>query len=124
MEPSTRTLENKIHTDIAKYLTLVIKRPSRFASIEVSNQQSGHAAMLRQMALKRKGVRTGWPDIQLFWKSPQGLQMIFFEVKAAGEKPKPHQLVLHNELREDGHFVYVVFSREDVETILKGLGVI
>ena len=124
MKPTIRVLENRIHTSIAHYLRLVIKRPSRFTTVEVSNQQSGHAAMLRQMALKRKGVVSGWPDIELFWKRPEGLQMIFFEVKAEGEKAKPHQLALHEELREDGHKVYVVYSREEVESILKELGVI
>lgn len=52
-------LENKIHTGIAQYLNLVIKRPSRWHTVEVSNQQSGRAGMFKQIALKKRGVITG-----------------------------------------------------------------
>lgn len=136
--PKIPVLENQIHTAIARYLDTVIKRPSRWHTVEVSNQAKGKAAMLRQVALKRKGVRIGWPDIEIIWRSPLklvsmdlsgaqmsgGLQLIFLEVKIPGGKLTDKQEVLHQELREDGHHVSVVYSVSDVESILKELGVI
>lgn len=123
-------LENKIHKSIADYLNLVIKRPSRWMTIEVSNQASGKAAMYRQLALRRKGVVTGTPDIFLFWMKRDAalkrfvLQMIFLEVKALGGKLTEKQESLHQELLEDGHLVFTVHSVEEVENILKDAGVI
>jgi len=124
-------LENQIHLAIAKYLNTVIKRPSRWHTVEVSNQASGKAAMFRQVALKARGVVTGWPDIEIFWQyegdgwgKRSGLRMIFLEVKAPEGKLTERQEALHAELREDGHEVHVVRSVEDVERILKELGVI
>lgn len=124
-------LENQIHLAIARYLNMVIKRPSRWWTIEVSNQASGKAAMFRQIALKARGVVTGTPDIQIIWINPDSdgwgrpeLKLIFLEVKAPEGKLTEKQEALHNELREDGHEVHVVRSIEDVEKILKELGVI
>lgn len=124
-------LENQIHLAIAKYLNMVIKRPSRWWTIEVSNQASGKAAMFRQVALKAKGVITGTPDIQIMWVNLNSdgwgrpeLKLIFLEVKAPKGTLTERQEALHAELREDGHEVHVVRSVEDVEKILKELGVI
>jgi len=122
-------LENQIHFAIARYLDLVIKQPSRWHTVEVSNQQKGRAGMFKQIALKKKGCRTGWPDITVYNKIyiedyPSAFQMIFFEVKIPGKDAEPHQKALHDELREDGHYVFVVHSVEEVEKILKDLGVV
>lgn len=124
-------LENQIHLAIARYLNMVIKRPSRWWTIEVSNQASGKAAMFRQMALKARGVVTGTPDIQIIWINPDSdgwgrpeLKLIFLEVKAPEGKLTEKQEALHNELREDGHIVEIVRSVEDVEKILRELGAI
>ncbi len=123
-------LESKIHTEIAQYLNRVIKRPSRWHTVEVSNQASGRAAMLRQMALKRKGCITGWPDIMIYHTVPWpaygqvSTDIIFLEVKVPGGKLTEKQEALHAELKEDGHHVSVVYSVEEVKTILKDLGVL
>jgi len=117
-------LENQIHLAIAKYLNMVIKRPSRWHTVEVSNQASGNAARNRQVALKARGVRTGWPDIEIFKVTPihgsTGIkggysEVIFLEVKAPEGKLTEKQEALHQELREDGHVVHVVRSVEDVD---------
>lgn len=118
-------LENKIHIAIADYLNLVIKRPSRWHTVEVSNQQKGRAGMFKQMALKRRGVKTGWPDIEIFlhsgYKNSAMFYIIFLEVKAPGGELTEVQERLHQELKEDGHQVHVVYGVEEVEQILKGL---
>lgn len=122
--------EYKIHCQIAQYLDLVIKFPSRWHTIEVSNHGYGKAAMINQMMDKKKGVRTSWPDIEIIevhddgWGCNRLMRMIFLEVKIPGQKPNEKQELLHNELRAEGHKVFVVTSVEDVEKILKELGVI
>lgn len=119
-------LEDTIHKYIADYLRLVIKAPSVWHTVEVSNNQKGFWAMLNQKNRTRKGVRTGWPDIELGWRSPQfeNTKLVFMEVKIPGVDAEPHQKVLHDELRGYGHLVYVVHSVSEVEAILKQLGVI
>ncbi len=124
-------LEEQIHLQIAEYLDIVIKRPSRWHTVEVSNQASGWQAINRQKKLKAKGVRTGWPDITIFWINPDSdgwgmpeLKLIFLEVKSATGKISTTQESLHAELREDGHDVYIVRSLEEVKPILEELGVI
>lgn len=117
--------EYNIHCAIASYLNTAIKRPSRWWTIEVSNQSSGKAAMLRQIGLKKKGVVTGTPDIMIMWRHKYGTlsSLIFLEVKVPGGKLTEKQEALHKELREDGHHVHVVHSVDEVIIILKELGV-
>lgn len=130
--PISYVLENQIHTAIARYLDFVIKRPSRWHTVEVSNQQGSRAGMFKQIALKKKGVRTGWPDIEILWTQLAGkgflweyaTKLIFFEVKIPGKDADERQKILHQELREDGHYVYVVHSIEEVIAIFEELGVI
>ena len=43
-----------------------------------------------------------------------GGQVIFVEVKALGEKPRPIQLSIHRKLRKLGFTVHVVDSREQI----------
>lgn len=117
-------LEYPIHCQIADYLTIVIKRPSSWMTIEVSNQQSGVAGMIKQSMLKRKGVKTGTPDIQIIWCSRYGWKIIFLEVKIPSGNLTEKQEALHKELREDGHEVHIVHSVEETVSILKSLGVI
>lgn len=117
--------EYHIHCAIADYLDTVIKSPSRWCTVEVSNQANGKAAMIRQKMLKRKGVVTGWPDIQIIIVTPETtwsmrmVEMIFFEIKAPKENPTEKQNALHDELRQEGHSVYVVRSVDDVIAALK-----
>lgn len=128
-----KSTEYQIHCAIADFLNLNIKKPSRWMTVEISNQASGKAAMFKQIVLKRKGVTTGTPDI-FIWYRPQchiddicacnELKMIFLEVKVLGGKLTDKQEALHKELREEGHNVFVVYSVDDVKRYLKELGVI
>lgn len=116
--------ETEIHKNIAKYLNLVIRRPSRWHTVEVSNQAQGKAAMIKQMALKRRGVVTGWPDIEIIYKVDNAFKILFLEVKNADGVLTDKQKALHQELREDGHDVYVVRSVNNVENALRNIGLI
>ncbi len=131
--------EEAIHRSIADYLDTVVKRPSRWHTVEVSNQQAGKAGMFKQMALKRRGVRTSWPDIEIFWnqnilmgerefgrfyENSTMFRMIFLEVKIPGDKANDKQAALHQELIEDGYHVFVVHSIEETIAALKEVGMI
>jgi hypothetical protein len=118
-------LESKIHISIASYLRYVIKPPSRWHTVEVSNQQAGRAGMFKQITLKKKGSVTGWPDICIYWQNPdkfENVKLIFLEVKMEGGKLTEKQAELHKELKEEGHSVFVVHSVSEVEVVLKDLG--
>lgn len=122
--------EYTIHCLIAQYLNLVIKKPSRWTTIEVSNHGSGKAAMINQMMDKKRGVTTGFPDIMIIWQRSKGavygsqISLIFLEVKALGGKLTEKQEALHKELREEGHSVFVTHSVDGTKVILTNLGVI
>jgi len=126
----TQIKEEAIHCHIAQYLSIVIDEPSRWCTVEVSNQQKGKAGMLKQKALKRKGVITGWPDIQIFWIKTETadwrekLELIFLEVKSATGSLSKEQKALHIELRNEGHYVFVVRSVDDVKKALQEVGMI
>ncbi len=119
-----------MHCQIAAYLNMVIKKPSRWHTVEVSNHGYGKAAMINQAMDKKKGVITGWPDITIYRVVPMYgyditlIDIIFLEVKVPGGKLTEKQEELHKELREEGHSVYVVYSVDDVKRVLIELGVI
>lgn len=128
-----KSTEYQIHCAIADFLNLNIKKPSRWTTIEVSNQASGKAAMFKQIALKRKGVTTGFPDILIIRQSESFLTeltgmrtttLIFLEVKVPGGKLTDKQEALHKELREEGHSVFIVHGAEETKEYLKSLGAI
>jgi hypothetical protein len=52
-----------------------------------------------------------------FWVGPP--RTIFVELKATGQKPKPHQLREHERLRALGQTVVVIDSIEQIEELLK-----
>lgn len=131
--------EYKLHCLIAQFLSLVIKKPSRWTTIEVSNHGSGKAAMINQMMDRKKGVTTAFPDILIIWRLPfqatyvpgddrldvtGGVRLIFLEVKVPGGKLTEKQEALHKELREEGHVVEIVRSIDETKAILTNLGVI
>lgn len=50
------------------------------------------------------------------WRRPA--RTLWIELKAPGEKPKPHQLREHNRMRSMGQAVFVVDSFEGVDEVL------
>ena len=62
--------------------------------------------------------RNGAPDVIAWW--PDG-SVAFIEVKALGEKPTKQQLYEHRQMIETGLDVYVVDSKETIESMLKEL---
>lgn len=59
---------------------------------------------------------SGVPDRIVFLP---GGRIVFVELKATGEKPRPLQLVQHKRLRELGQDVRVIDSREQVDDLIQ-----
>jgi len=116
--------EEIIHNQIAQYLNMVIKSPSRWLTIETSNQQGGKFAAIRQAKQRRKGVITGWPDIMIIHVTKFGVRLIFLEVKSQTGRLTPSQIKIHAELAFEGHSIHVVYSVDDVKNILQNMGII
>lgn len=69
-------------------------------------------------SLRRKGwlvvkiilcSQNGWPDLQIL----KGSRWVLLEMKAKGEKLKPLQEYVHEQIREHGGEVYKIDSWED-----------
>lgn len=46
-------------------------------------------------------------------------RVIFMELKKRGEKPEPHQLLVHQEMRDHGCEVFVIDNLEDAMEVLR-----
>lgn len=85
----------------------------KWTRMEVSNGRGDHIGMLQQIQLKKEGMRTGWPDIMIFWPGLYGTRILQIEVKLPGEKLTPVQEALHKELLEIGIPTKVVHTVEE-----------
>lgn len=93
----------------------------------MSNQSGGVHAMLRQQKLRKKGVVTGFPDIEIYHKVCKEFgyfKIIFLEIKTKAGKVSDKQKQIHELLRRCGHSVYVVREIEEVRQILIKEGII
>lgn len=117
-------VEHKIQKSIAEFLDLALEENVLWTSVEVSNQRGGKAGLLMQMELKRRGVKTGWPDIQIFWLDVAGnKQVACLEVKAPGCEPSAAQRSIHKRLGRLGVPVAVVSVLEEVAEFLVECGI-
>lgn len=116
--------EEVFHGQVADYLRLVLPKDAIWTSVEVSNQQGGTKGMIKQAKLRKKGVRTGWPDIQIFYREYILNSVLFLELKVGRNKPTEKQEQLHKELRDFGMSVEVVYTLEEVQDVLMGYEII
>lgn len=79
-----RAEEELIHLDIASFLKNNLQPGALWTTVENSNQQGGSAGLIKQIKLKAKGVRSGWPDIQIFFKHSYSAHIgcLFIELKS------------------------------------------
>jgi len=59
---------------------------------------------------------SGLPDMIAI--SPEG-DHIYFEIKAPGGRVSPVQKIIHQKLKDQGCTVYVVYSLDEVKTVLE-----
>lgn len=111
--------EETIHLYIANYLRMALLSSVVWTSIEVSNQQGGTAGKIKQAKLFNKGVRTGWPDIQIFWREGGVLNALLLEVKTKRNSTTAKQKECHIDLASLGMPVKIVRSIDDVREALQ-----
>ena len=118
----SKTSESTIHTHIATYLWHALKKGVVWNTVEVSNQQGGKSAMIRQAKLRKKGVRKGWPDIQLFWPHPvhsNCTQGLCLEVKRPGGVVSDAQKACHADLARVNIPTAIVYSVEEAREAIR-----
>lgn len=89
-----------------------IKKPPRKESVD-ERETSAEWRRLGNIELKIMACNhDGWPD--RWYKSLSlGVPAFWCEWKREGEEPEPHQVLRHNEIREQGEIVIVAHSRRE-----------
>lgn len=91
---------------------------ARYAGFEAIRLQSGRARPLHggYMTLNRKGT----PDWLLIRPTESGHgDIAYLELKRLNREPEPHQLAVHEELRNRGFLVAVIDSAEAMKRWLE-----
>lgn len=115
-------LEDAIHTNMAKYLTLIEKATDGFWWTSIENRFSG---ALEGKSRQARGCRAGVPDIHTLYKS----RSLWLEVKVpkmpgrSEGKQSKIQVSVSEKIREAGGEVAVVRTLEDVYQALIDFGV-
>lgn len=107
--------EATLHAAVAQYLNLALPADA----IWHHSPNEGKRGWRAQAAIKREGVRAGWPDIEIVWQG----RVYFIELKAPKRNLSPAQKALHPRLRAAGALVMTCRTPEEVETILSLWGV-
>lgn len=110
--------EAVLHKHVAIALAQVLSPFVVWTTVEVSNQQGGKWAARNQGQLKEKGVKTGWPDIQLFWPHDDYTKGLCIELKKPGNKATHKQLLCHHELANANIPTVICHSWDEVEAAL------
>lgn len=111
---ASRPLERDIQRSVLAYLHLLGITAVHVPNGSVLAGGSKERAM-QVNALKKNGMRPGFPDLILFDK---GGRVGFMEVKREGEKQGEAQIHWQGQLEYLGHLYAVVRSIEDVEETL------
>lgn len=106
--------EYDLHCQIAKYLTFALPPEAWFSTVENSNQRGDSTAKAQQGKLKRKGCKTGIPEIIVHYQS----RSLWFEVKFGDNDLSDMQRYCHEEINAAGVPVVTVWSLEDVRQAL------
>ncbi len=110
--------EAVIHRQVALRLTQILKQSVVWTTVEVSNQQGGDWAARNQGQQKARGVKTGWPDLQLFWAYKGYTKGLTIELKRPGGKATKIQLACHDDLARANIPTVVCRSVDEVEEAL------
>jgi hypothetical protein len=117
--PARRDLEGPVHRTILAYLrSVLIGNPVIFHPASENRRRGKDGDTDRQMSAAM-GVIPGIPDLVAL--TFHGA--LFFEVKAPGGRPSPHQDRVHASLRRLNYRVAVVSSIEDTRAALAAWGI-
>ena len=105
--------EDALHIAIAQFLDVGLPRDACWTTVE----HGGKRTKAEAGKLKAKGLKRGWPDIQIIYRG----RVILFELKAPGGTRSPEQKLMHARLSFAGALVYpgAVTQLEQVEGFLR-----
>lgn len=106
--------EAQLHKAVAKFLAAALPPEVAWTTFP-----AGGGGKVRGAQLKERGLRAGWPDIQLI----VGGSFVGIELKTPRGKIEPHQDECHAAIRKAGGYVFTCRSMEGVAAVLRGLGV-
>jgi hypothetical protein len=115
-------IEHSLQTTVCNYLSAV-ERLYNFCwtSIEVSIPVGGIKGKLMQQRAKKRGVKSGWPDILIL-----GINKVFFielkrdsKVKSQRGKLTGKQSDVHQDLLQKGYKTYVAYNLDEVINIIE-----
>jgi len=110
--------EAVIHKAVAEALSKTLKPCVVWTTVEVSNGRGGKPAMRQQVKNKIRGVKTGWPDIQMFWPYENYTKGLCIELKRKGNKATDPQLECHDELAKANIPTIICRSWDEVKAAL------
>lgn len=102
--------EDRLHEQVAQFLDLAL--PDKAVWHHSPNE--GKRGWKSQRAIKRMGVRRGWPDIEIIYQG----RGYFIELKAPNRYLTKDQKLVHQRLRAAGATVTTCRSVEQVEAYL------
>lgn len=106
--------EDDLHIAVKQFLDAALPRDAAWTTVEHGGQRRKREAG----RLKTKGLRAGWPDIEIVWHG----QAHFIELKAGRQQVSDVQDACHADLVTAGAHVAVCRSVEAVEGTLRGWG--
>jgi hypothetical protein len=117
-------LEHKLQMQMAEYLSVSLISPGAwFSSVENSTQRGDTIGRIQQINRKKRGCKTGIPDIIVQYSNGYAVGVLWLEVKTKAGIVKDEQLRCHAELRAAGAIVEVVRSVKEVEDVLARYGI-
>ncbi len=106
--------EDGFHMAVAQFLDLALPRDAAWTTVECGGERPTREAE----RLKAKGVKPGWPDVQIVYRG----RLIVIELKAPGKTPSKIQKAMHEQLILAGALVYPAATRlEHVEGFLSAI---
>ena len=104
--------EDDLHMAVAQFLDLALPKDACWTTVEHGGKRGKREAG----RLKAKGVKPGWPDIEIIWHG----RAYFIELKAPKGLLSDNQITTHLALKQAGALIATLRSVEEVEGTLRG----
>ncbi len=106
--------EDDLHMAVAQFLDLALPEDACWTTVEHGGKRGKREAG----RLKAKGVKAGWPDVQVVYRG----RLVVIELKAPGKGPSKVQKEMHKQLTLAGALVYPAATCiEHVEGFLRAI---
>lgn len=115
------TPEYDFHCEVADTLDKILNpNLTCWSSVENSNHTGGVYGMIKQSKDKRKGVKTGYPDLVIFYNAQNGLGIsLHIELKAGMNGLTKEQVGFHKRLKNAGSYVETIRTIDELLLTLK-----